>query len=80
MTDLAPMPTLAEPGTDPDETAHIVWPDGAARVTEARAFGLEVVALCGYRWIPHRDPLTLPVCAECADIMHRMTGDRPAVA
>lgn len=34
----------------------------------ARAVGEEVVALCGYRWIPKRNPEKYDLCKTCADI------------
>jgi hypothetical protein len=56
---------------DPSRNAHIV--DGGGRgaesiILEARINGLPVVALCGYTWVPHRDPTKLPVCQECLRI------------
>lgn len=36
-------------------------------VSEARMHGLEVEALCGYRWVPTRDPIRHPVCQACMD-------------
>lgn len=37
----------------------------------ARATGQEVVALCGYRWVPKRNPEKYPACDECI----RIAGD-----
>ena len=56
---------------DPARCAHIVDGGGAgaeAIILEARINGLPVVALCGYTWVPHRDPTRLPVCQECVRI------------
>jgi hypothetical protein len=56
---------------DPARCAHIVDGGGAgaeAIILEARINGLPVVALCGYTWVPHRDPTRLPVCQECLRI------------
>jgi hypothetical protein len=57
-------------GTDGEHYAHIVKrpddePSASAYITKARVFGMEVEALCGYRWIPARDPEKLPVCPLC---------------
>jgi hypothetical protein len=58
--------------------AHIVKgsPEktAAAIVTEAIVFGLEVEALCGYRWVPSKDPKSVPPCPKCIEI-HEMYKD-----
>ena len=64
-------------GGDSAHRAHIVKrPDksqgASAWITEARVMGLEVEALCGYRWIPARDPEKYPVCEACRDILSNM--------
>ena len=43
--------------------AHIVRP--ASWVTRAYVTGETVTALCGFRWVPTRDPEGLPVCPRC---------------
>lgn len=51
--------------------AHIVRADpGGGRtpqaiVLEARVMGTPVEALCGYLWVPHKNPKSLPVCEPC---------------
>ena len=35
---------------------------------EARIYGTPLTALCGYVWVPSRDPKQLPVCQECKSI------------
>ena len=48
-----------------------VWQQGmnAIDIIEiARLTGQELVALCGYRWIPMRDPRKYPACKICVDI------------
>jgi hypothetical protein len=78
MTDLEVRP--ADVVTDPDEVtetgkplaAHIVktrrGENAAAVVLEARIMGTPVEALCGYVWVPSRDPQQLPICEECKSI------------
>lgn len=54
---------------------HIVWiPEdkmkmsAAAYVMAARIEGLTIRALCGYEWVPSRDPKEHPVCSKCLAI------------
>ena len=80
MTDLETMPAPADPLLDVDErtetdeptAAHIVktkrGENDAAKVLEARINGTPVEALCGYVWVPSRDPKQLPICEECKSI------------
>ncbi len=78
MSDLEVLP--ADVDLDPDErtetgeptAAHIVkvkrGENAAAVVLEARISGTPVEALCGFVWVPSRDPRQLPVCEECKSI------------
>lgn len=62
---------------DHERFAHIVFApgrDAAALVTEARVMGTPVVALCGKRWVPSRDPKRFPVCPTCKEIYESMQG------
>lgn len=59
----------------PEQAAHIVRvPPGQldttpqAYVLRARIEGFEVTALCGYTWIPEKDPVPLPICVDCVEI------------
>lgn len=45
--------------------AHYVRKTG---LTDAAVFGQEIEALCGFRWIPSRDPEKFPVCPTCQEI------------
>ncbi len=77
MSSVAPLPTLT-PDTDEvlqtgePTAAHIVKTDpgesATAKVLEARIYGTPLTALCGYVWVPSRDPKQLPVCQECKSI------------
>jgi hypothetical protein len=72
--------------TDPElqdkdpEFAHIVGPlytdegkvSAATRITEALVMGTPLEALCGYLFVPSKDPSNLPVCDRCK----ALTGDR----
>jgi hypothetical protein len=65
MTSLSPV--LEDIDTqDPDEVTHIVnqhLPGNS--IADASIFGTEVVALCGHKFIPTRDPEKLPLCQAC---------------
>lgn len=54
----------------PPENKHIFLPGMDARdiVNLARDWGVEVVALCGYRWVPKRNPDKYPACQPCMDV------------
>lgn len=56
---------------NPPANRHIWQPGMTAQdiVDVARATQQEIVALCGYRWIPKYDPIKLPVCDRCAEIV-----------
>lgn len=62
----------AAPDTDQPHHAHIVkvgpGESATAKVIEARIYGTPVEALCGYVWIPSRDPKALPMCQECRSV------------
>lgn len=80
------MTLLAEPETIVREktqtgsgsVAHIVVrrPDDAtaqAYVLEARILGTPITALCGYVWVPHKNPSSLPVCEACKTLFEDYT-------
>lgn len=74
--DTAPVTTLpvtdATPETDEPKSAHIVKVEpgesAVAKVMEARIYGTPVEALCGFVWVPSRDPKQLPMCQKCTSI------------
>ena len=79
MSDLQTMPqvdldTIRDEETQTGEptSAHIVkagpGENGAALVLEARIMGTPVEALCGFLWVPSKDPKQLPVCQRCKEI------------
>ena len=56
--------------TPPEECAHIVKRSGSlgagALITAAAESGMEIEALCGYRWVPKgHAPDNLPACKRC---------------
>lgn len=71
----------ATPETDEPKSAHIVKVEpgesAVAKVMEARIYGTPLEALCGFVWVPSRDPKTLPMCQECKSIydMYKIFND-----
>lgn len=60
---------------DPGNAAHIVMvPPGEddqtpqAYVLRATVEGFPVTALCGYTWVPGKDPRSLAVCSPCKEM------------
>ena len=54
-----------EPG-DHERFAHII-----RKKDELRGYvqGKPVVALCGKKWVPSRDPQKFPVCPMCQEVL-----------
>ncbi len=50
---------------DHERFAHYVEKD---KIVESAVTGKPVMALCGKKWIPGRDPSKFPVCPECQEI------------
>lgn len=53
----------------PDDVAHYVDQRVDQDVAAAMIEGREIVALCGHRWVPWRDPRKLPVCQPCVAVL-----------
>jgi hypothetical protein len=62
-----PDPTVGD--GDHERMAHIV---PKHELTRALVDGTEVTALCGKKWVPHRDPERYPVCQTCAELLARL--------
>lgn len=56
---------------DHDRFAHYVR---KADIVRSNVEGVPVVALCGKKWIPNRDPDRYPVCPTCKEIRARLFG------
>lgn len=72
MTALLEQPKVDPTDTDNGVLTHIVncpedKPSTEAWLTEARVLGLTVTAVCGYRWVPQRDPEKFPICMACVE-------------
>lgn len=66
-----PAPT---PGDgDHERFAHYVRKD---KIVDAMVGGTPVVALCGKKWVPSRDPSKFPVCPDCKRIYEDMPRGR----
>lgn len=72
-----------EENNDPNAKAHVIWPpmndhirvgDGTAEdiIGLARLKELEVVALCGHKWVPKHNPEKHEACKTCMDIWAKM--------
>jgi hypothetical protein len=48
-----------------DRFAHYVRKEDIVR---SAVEGVAVIALCGKRWVPNRDPQKYPVCPSCKEI------------
>jgi Protein of unknown function (DUF3039) len=46
-------------------------------VLEAMVNGTPLTSLCGYVWVPSRNPLDLPVCPKCLEIVEFAQDIRP---
>lgn len=68
----APQTQTGGGGKDGDGFAHYAQ---KGRIAEAYVLGTEVVALCGYRWVPSRDPRGLPVCPACKALVGALHGE-----
>lgn len=75
-----------EESDDPNRKTHIInppknihiWREGMTAqdvVDIARATGQEVVALCGYRWVPKHNPEKFDVCDACMKIAGHLMSE-----
>lgn len=56
---------LATDDGDHERFAHFVPKD---KIVESAVTGNPVIALCGKKWVPSRDPSRFPVCPDCKRI------------
>ena len=64
-------PRLSEGDGGHDRFSHYVR---KADIVRSNIEGVPVVALCGKRWIPNRDPDRYPVCPACKELMALLTS------
>lgn len=63
-TDEQTRPLSTDDG-DHERFAHYV---PKAEILESAVTGKPVIALCGKKWVPSRDPERYPICPECRRI------------
>jgi len=64
-------PRLTDGDGSHDRFAHYV---SKADIVRSNVEGVPVVALCGKKWIPDRDPNRYPVCPTCKEIKARLSA------
>jgi hypothetical protein len=62
---LEPELLLQDSEFDGEHYAHYVMKHG---LVESMIYGAEVTALCGWKFVPTRDPEKYPVCPRCKRI------------
>ena len=55
-----------------ESLAHILHKEDMMR---GYVLGERVMALCGYTFVPCRDPETVPLCEECREALQRVFYD-----
>lgn len=77
MTVLEQLPQTTDPDQEEENRlSHIVGPiytdkgkiQGRTRIMEAMINGTPVEALCGFTWVPTRNPENYPICPACETI------------
>lgn len=58
-------PSPSDGDGDHERFAHYVQKD---KIVDSSVFGTPVIALCGKKWVPTRDPKRFPVCPDCKRI------------
>jgi len=58
-------PAPSDGDGDHERFAHYVQKD---RIVDSAVLGTPVIALCGKKWVPSRDPKRFPVCPDCKRI------------
>jgi hypothetical protein len=64
-------PRLAEGDGSHDRFAHYVR---KSDIVLSNVEGVPVVALCGKKWVPNRDPDRYPVCPTCKELKSQLFG------
>ena len=70
--DLTTEPKLDHGDGDHDRFSHYVSKEDAMK---AYIEGVQVIALCGKKWVPSRDPEKFPICPTCKELYGIVFGD-----
>lgn len=70
--DLTTEPKLDHGDGDHDRFSHYVSKEDAMK---AYIEGSQVIALCGKKWVPSRDPEKFPICPTCKELYGLVFGD-----
>jgi hypothetical protein len=65
---LTPTETREERSTGDGDAERFAHYCRKADVTRAYITGEAIVALCGKRWVPSRDPSRYPICPTCKSL------------
>lgn len=64
--------TDEETDTGEPKVSHIIRKDekesASAKVMAAYVEGTPLVALCGFTWVPSRNPENYPICPKCLEV------------
>lgn len=70
-----PVEAPARPITDDGDHDRFAHYAKKADIARAYVTGEAIVALCGKKWVPTRDPKQYPICPTCAE--RKAAGWRP---
>jgi len=56
---------------DHDRFSHYVRKD---KILSSAVEGSAVIALCGKKWVPSRDPERYPICPDCKEIFEQLNS------
>ncbi len=62
-------PSPSDGDGDHERFSHYVQKD---KIVDSSVFGTPVIALCGKKWVPSRDPKRFPVCPDCKRIYENL--------
>jgi hypothetical protein len=62
-------PSPSDGDGDHERFAHYVQKN---KIVDSSVFGTPVIALCGKKWVPSRDPKRFPVCPDCKRIYENL--------
>ena len=72
MTDTDLLPITSDIDNDEPQLTHITRSDESMR---GYIEGHEIRALCGFEFVPTRDPNRYPICVECKSILEMINSN-----